>query len=168
MAEGGWTDMLWHWVGPKAAEAKVVGEGPAEQQLLRDIEGRNAQHQGQYVYDLYAKILQQAQADPQTVTLVQRPGYVDRTGAIASYYPKRQEIFYDPAQGEALKHVVPHELLHFLNNRTAQQPEDVQHALMKKVLGMDVFDPGFVPGTYQPPPLTPAEQRLLQQWMGPR
>jgi hypothetical protein len=168
MAEPGGSilDSLWSWVTPRAAEAKVVGEGPAEQQLLRDVEARNAQKKGQYLYDLYARILARAQADPQTVTLVQRPGYTARTGAMAAYYPERQEIMYDPAQGHGLTHMVPHELLHFLNAQTAKQPEDVQHAVMKKVLGMDVFDPGFVPQGYQPPPLSPEEQGLMHQWLG--
>lgn len=167
MAESGsMLDAFLQWLGPRTAEATIVG-GPAEQQLVQDLSTQNAQQQGQYLHDMYQRILTQAHGHPQSVRLQAAPGFSAATGATAEYLPRSQAVLYDPKLPRAgLANTIPHELLHFLNAQTSNQEVATQHALMKKLIGTDVYKPPEVLQGYQPGALSPVEHSIVNEWLG--
>lgn len=154
-------------VTPRSAEAKVLPGDAATAEQLQALEALNQAHQGQYIYDMYARILRQAQARPESVTLSAQPGLFDARKAVGIYRPDDKQIVYEPRA--ELENAIPHELLHFLSDKTTPgMTEAAQHALIKKVLGADVYTPPALLRAYQPPPLSPEEQGILDQWLGGR
>jgi hypothetical protein len=168
MAEPGGSILgaLWNWVTPRAAEAEVMGT-PTSQRMLGDLAAENQAHQGQYLYDMYQRILDRAKGHPATVGVMPWHGLISREGVSAAFQPQGSEIRYDPRHSTAeLANVVPHELLHFLNAQTSNQPVETQHALMQKLLGTQVYQPPEALQGYQPGAFSPVEHSIINEWMG--
>jgi hypothetical protein len=150
-------------VSPREAEATIVG-APDMLQLVEQVYGANAPQPG-YIPQFYARTIRQAQRVPEEVELLGAPGMSSATYGDAGLY-QAGKIYLDPQMArQDIGHPLVHELLHFLSDRRGQQvPLNVQHELIKSLLG----SPGHLTAAqvrgYQPPPLTPEQMRLLQQW----
>jgi len=163
--DGSILDSLWSLVTPREARAEIVATPPA-QQALQQITATNKAHQGQYLYDTYQRILDRAQAHPAKVNVAPREGLMQSSMKAAGfYYPKPPQIRYDPqVEPEDLEQTLPHEMLHFLSEQTTKVPGEVEHALMRKLLGSDTT---FLPqAAYQPGAFSPVEHSIINEWFG--
>jgi hypothetical protein len=166
-------DSLWSLITPKEAEAKIVG-GDAEMTMLGEVMRSNAAGKGQYLPDQYRRVIAAAQAHPATVTLEAAPGMMagqsPRTGGvpITAGYLQDKRILYDPGLPKAdLPNTIAHELTHFLNyNSPRPQGPAAQHALIKQMLGRDVYDPDTSLEGYQPGAVSPIDQAVWRRWLG--
>lgn len=157
---------LVQWLGPREAEAGVHGTR-AVHQLLAQQGQQNVQQQGQYLPDMYQRILQRAQAHPEALNIQERPGLMGRTGNVAGYDEEQQQILYDPSfDATALRNTLPHEALHFLNAQTVRLPAAGQHALIEKLLGTNLYRPPAELEGYQPGAFSPVEHSIINEWLG--
>jgi len=155
-------DWLSSLLGPREAEAEVLTT-PSGQQMMQ---GLQAQPSGDYLLDMYKRILDRAQAVPQTVSVLPDPQLMAREQAVGSFDPEANVIRYQTGKAPASTwNTLGHELLHFLNQQTAQVPVETQHALMDRMLGAAREVHPAVYQNYQPEPLTPVEHYVLRQWL---
>jgi len=155
-------DWLSSLLGPREAEAEVMTT-PSGQQMLQ---GLQAQPSGDYLLDMYKRILDRAQAVPQTVSVLPDPQLAAREQAVGSFDPEANVIRYQTGKAPASTwNTLGHELLHFLNQQTAGLSEGAQHAIMDKMLGAAREVHPSVYQNYQPEALTPVEHYVLRQWL---
>lgn len=157
------------WLGPREAEAKIMGS-PQAMQTIRGLMADNTAQRGAYLPDMYNRIYRAADAHPRTVYIRDIAGLRNSVaGAAAEYEPGREEIVYDAALSrEQLGDVLPHELLHFLNAQSRRpQAVPVQHSLIERLLGRSVLTPAPPGLDFQPGYLTPQEHDIIRAWFQP-
>jgi hypothetical protein len=165
-------ESLWALLQPREAEAKITG-GPDEMAMLEAVKRRNARQRGQYLPDQYQRVIQAAEAHPETVTLVRSPGMMDDAAdpdaaATAAYDRNRKIIWYDPGLPvRDVPNTLTHELVHFLNSQSARPlGTAAQHALIKQFLGTNEYQPAAFLKGYQPGALSPVEHDIWRSWLG--
>src|SRR5262245_33207754 len=88
------TDWLSSLLGPREAEATVVGDPQAVSIINRMAQNPSTD----YLAQQYGRIARRAIAAPETVDVWADPE-VAQAGAAGMYIPSRQEIRYDPRLG---------------------------------------------------------------------
>jgi len=161
------TDWLSSLIGPREAEAKVVGDP----QAVGIIDRMAKNPSPEYLAQQYRRIAQRAQAAPTTVQVWPNTGDLP-SGVAGMYEPATQQITYDPSLGALnLRGTLSHELLHFLNQQSAQPlPDEAQqHAVMETQLGGYGYAPYQERQGATPPVGTPLSHvETFENWLTPK